>query len=196
MNKITCFTTAPLGLLLLVLIAWNLADTSTTLAQIPINTGNPTYQSYQSEYTTTVVYNPTGGLNYKLIADHVDFFANQKITLFIRPVATMFNENKVPTWTVKADKAKLIKDRMLLYLYGHVQVDNLTDASQLKRITTDKAMVNLVTQDVSSDEEVTLYGTDFNSTGMKMRGNLRNKTAELIENVKTSYEFQNSQRIP
>lgn len=192
MSKNLRWTTALLGLLVLVLIGWNLADTDSAPTQVPVNTDEPTYQS---EYTTTVVYNPAGGLNYKLVADHVNHYAEQQITWFTRPVATTFDEDKVPTWTVKADMAKLTQDRML-YLYGHVQVDSLTDASQLKRITTDNAVVNLVTQDVSSDDEVTLYGTGFNSTGMKMRGNLRNKTAELIEKVKTSYEIQNSQRTP
>lgn len=192
MSKTTRWTTALLGLLVLVFIGWNLVDTDTSPAQTPVNAVAPTYQS---EYTTTVVYNPAGGLNYKLVADHMDHFADQQITWFTRPLATTFDESKVPTWTVKADKAKLTQDKML-YLYGHVQVNSLTDASQLKRITTDNAVVNLVTQDVSSDDEVTLYGTGFNSTGMKMRGNLRNKIAELIEKVKTSYEIQNSQRTP
>lgn len=190
MRKNVRWTRALLGLMVLVLIGWHLTDTDSAPAQVPINTSEPTYQS---EYTTTVVYNPKGRLNYKLVADHLNHYAEQQITWFTRPFATMFDEDKVPTWTVKADKAKLTQDKML-YLYGHVQVDSLTDATQLNRITTDNAVVNLVTQDVSSDDEVTLYGTYFNSTGMKVRGNLRNKTAELIEKVKTSYEIQNSQR--
>jgi lipopolysaccharide export system protein LptC len=107
----------------------------------------------------------------------------------------MYDENKVATWTVKADQAKLTGDKML-YLYGHVQVDSLTDTSQLKRINTDNAVVNLVTQDVSSDDVVTLYGIGFNSIGTKMRGNLRSKTAQLIEKVKTSYEIQNKKPNP
>ena len=56
--------------------------------------------------------------------------------------------------------------------------------------------MNLVSQDVTSDDQVTLYGRSFNSTGMKMRGNLRTKNAELIEKVKTSYEIQNEQKQP
>jgi lipopolysaccharide export system protein LptC len=72
-----------------------------------------------------------------------------------------------------------------------VQADSLTpETSQLQRIKTDNARVNLTTQDVASDDEVTLYGTGFTSNGMKMRGNLRDKTAELIEKVTTSYEIQ------
>ncbi|RCU35099.1 LPS export ABC transporter periplasmic protein LptC, partial [Acinetobacter baumannii] len=53
-----------------------------------------------------------------------------------------------------------------------------------------------VTQDVTSDDMVTLYGTTFNSSGLKMRGNLRSKNAELIEKVRTSYEIQNKQPQP
>lgn len=108
---------------------------------------------------------------------------------------TTFDTNKAPTWSIKADKAKLTNDRML-YLYGHVEVDALSADSQLRKITTDNAQINLVTQDVTSDDMVTLYGTTFNSSGLKMRGNLRSKNAELIEKVRTSYEIQNKQTQP
>ncbi|MDP1148262.1 LPS export ABC transporter periplasmic protein LptC, partial [Klebsiella pneumoniae] len=37
-----------------------------------------------------------------------------------------------------------------------------------------------VTQVVTSDDMVTLFGTTFNSSGLNMRGNLRSKNAELI----------------
>lgn len=62
--------------------------------------------------------------------------------------------------------------------------------------STDNAQINLVTQDVTSEDLVTLYGTTFNSSGLKMRGNLRSKNAELIEKVRTSYEIQNKQTQP
>ncbi|MDI5454529.1 LPS export ABC transporter periplasmic protein LptC, partial [Salmonella enterica subsp. enterica serovar Cerro] len=44
--------------------------------------------------------------------------------------------------------------------------------------------------------EVLKGGTTFNSSGLKMRGNLRSKNAELIEKVRTSYEIQNKQTQP
>ena len=78
----------------------------------------------------------------------------------------------------------------------HVEVNALVPDSQLRRITTDNAQINLVTQDVTSEDLVTLYGTTFNSSGLKMRGNLRSKNAELIEKVRTSYEIQNKQTQP
>lgn len=84
----------------------------------------------------------------------------------------------------------------MLYLYGHVEVNSLTTTSQLEKIKTDNAQVNPGHPDVTSDDEVTLYGTNFTSNGMKMRGNLRTKTAELIDKVKTNYEIQNQKPTP
>lgn len=186
MSKTKRWLTTLLALMVLVLIGWNLTDSDTAVDVGAQDDATPTYTS---EQTTTLVYNPQGGLNYRLVAQKVEHFSAGQLTWFTAPVATLFDEQGDATWSVRADRAKLTRDKVL-YLYGHVEVDSLTDDSQLKRIKTDNAQVNLVTQDVSSDDEVTLYGASFTSNGMKMRGNLRNKTAELIEKVKTSYEIQ------
>ncbi|KNC90663.1 LPS export ABC transporter periplasmic protein LptC [Trabulsiella odontotermitis] len=191
MSKTRRWVIILLSLLVLILIGVNLASNDDS-EQTVTNTSDPTYKS---EHTDTVVYSPEGALNYRLIAEHVEYFSDQAISWFTNPVLTTFDTDKVPTWSIKADKAKLTNDRML-YLYGHVEVNALTADSQLRKITTDNAQVNLVTQDVTSDDLVTLYGTTFNSSGLKMRGNLRSKNAELIEKVRTSYEIQNKQTQP
>ena len=191
MSKSRRWITLILALIALVLIGWNLTNQDDTSAPVA-NDQAPTYTSADSN---TVVYNPQGALTYKLVSDKVTYFSVDELSWFDNPVMTTYDENKVPTWSVRADKAKLTKDRML-YLYGHVELTTLTQDSQLQRIKTDNAQVNLVSQDVTSDDQVTLYGRSFNSTGMKMRGNLRTKNAELIEKVKTSYEIQNEQKQP
>lgn len=84
----------------------------------------------------------------------------------------------------------------MLYLYGDVQIDSLTDDSQLQRISTENAIADLDTQDVSSDDEVTIIGVGLKSVGLKMRGNLREKRAELIEQVNTYYEIPNESKNP
>ncbi|WMY74851.1 LPS export ABC transporter periplasmic protein LptC [Buttiauxella selenatireducens] len=180
-----------LSLLVLILIGVNLADKD-TVVQPTVSSNEPTYQS---EHSTTLAYSPEGALNYRLVAEHVEYFSDTAISWFTNPVMTQYDENKVATWSLRADRAKLTNDRML-YLYGNVVLTALTPDSQLRKITTDNAQVNLVTQDVASDDQVTLYGTSFNSTGLKMRGNLRSKNAELIEKVRTSYEIQNKQTQP
>lgn len=192
MSKSRRWITLILALIALVLIGWNLTSQDDRLTPTASNDQEPTYISEKSQ---TVVYNPTGALAYKLDSDKVTYFAADEVSWFVNPVMTTYDENKVPTWSVRSDKAKLTKDRML-YLYGHVEVNTLTQDSQLERILTDNAQVNLVTQDVTSDDQVTLFGRNFNSTGMKMRGNLRTKNAQLLEKVKTSYEIQNEQKQP
>ena len=183
MSKTRRWVIILLSLAVLVMIGINLADKDDT-AQVVVNNNEPTYKS---EHTDTVVYSPEGALSYHLIAQHVEYYSDQAVSWFTQPVLTTFDKDKVPTWSIKADKAKLTNDRML-YLYGHVEVNALVPDSQLRRITTDNAQINLVTQDVTSDDLVTLYGTTFNSSGLKMRGNLRSKNAELIEKVRTSYD--------
>ncbi|ELY6209390.1 LPS export ABC transporter periplasmic protein LptC [Cronobacter sakazakii] len=191
MSKTRRWVIILLALAALVLIGINLADQDES-GPTTVNSNEPTYQSEQSN---TLVYSPEGALNYRLVAQHVEYFSDDGVSWFTQPVMTTFDTNKVPTWSVKADRAKLTNDRML-YLTGHVEVNALTTDSQLRKITTDKAEINLVTQDVTSDTLVTLYGTSFNSSGLKMRGNLRSKNAELIEKVRTSYEIQNKQTQP
>ncbi len=180
-----------LSLAALVLIGINLADKD-IVAPVSVNNNEPTYKS---EDSTTMVYDPKGALSYRLVAEHVEYFSESAISWFTNPVMTQYDENKVATWSLRSDRAKLTNDRML-YLYGNVVLTALTPDSQLRKITTDNAQVNLITQDVASDDLVTLYGTSFNSSGLKMRGNLRSKNAELIEKVRTSYEIQNKQTQP
>jgi len=191
MSKTRRWVIILLSLAVLVLIGINLTDRDDD-SEVVINNSDPTYRS---EHTDTVVYSPEGALNYRLIAQHVEYFSDQAVSWFTQPVLTTFDENKVPTWSIRSDKAKLTDDRML-YLYGHVEVNALTAESQLRKITTDNAQINLITQDVTSNDLVTLYGTTFNSSGLKMRGNLRSQNAELIEKVRTSYEIQNKQTQP
>ena len=191
MSKTRRWVIILLSLAVLVLIGVNLADTDETQTEVA-STNEPTYKS---EHTDTVVYSPEGVLNYRLIAQHVEYFSEEGVSWFTQPVMTTFDVNKVPTWSIKSDRAKLTNDRML-YLYGHVEVNALTADSQLRKITTDNAQINLITQDVTSQDLVTLYGTTFNSSGLRMRGNLRSKNAELIEKVRTSYEIQNKQTQP
>ena len=191
MSKTRRWVIILLSLAALILIGINLASNDDD-GQAVVNANDPTYKS---EHTDTVVYSPEGALNYRLIAEHVEYFSDDAISWFTQPRLTTFDTEKVPTWSIKADKAKLTNDRML-YLYGHVEVNALTPDAQLRKITTDNAQINLVTQDVTSDDLVTLYGTTFNSSGLKMRGNLRSKNAELIEKVRTSYEIQNKQTQP
>ncbi|OTA17514.1 LPS export ABC transporter periplasmic protein LptC [Xenorhabdus vietnamensis] len=197
MSKIQLWLITILALIALALIGWNLSNVNDDVSSPIVDDGYPTYQTKEA---VTFVYDPAGKLTYKLDADDVKNYTETKLTWFTNPVLTTFDLNaptgtQTATWIVRANKAKLTKDQML-YLYGDVQVNSQIDASQLQQIITDNATVNLTTQDVASDDQVTLTGIDLKSVGMKMRGNLRNKTAELIEKVSTRYEIPHEQTNP
>lgn len=186
MSKMKLILTVILTLIAVSLIGWNMADMNDKKLAIPPDDKQPTYQSQQM---VTIVYNPEGQLSYKLTAEEVKYYVASEATWFTKPLMIIFDKDTVATWSVRADQAKLTKNQML-YLYGNVEVNSLTTASQLENIKTDNADINLITQDISSNDHVTLYGANFTSEGMKMRGNLRSKTAKLIEKVKTYYEVQ------
>lgn len=100
------------------IIQWHLLDSNNNID----NTTNIYEPNYQSKYTTTLIYNSVGKLNYKLIADHIHYFTNQQVIWFIHPVATSFHHTK--NWTITADTAKLIKGN-ILYLYGNIKLDSI-----------------------------------------------------------------------
>lgn len=180
-----------LSLIALGLIGWNLAgyDTDVKTDRLEDNS----QPNYQTDDSITFVYNLFGDLAYKLVSEKIDNYTAEKVTWFTKPVLTTYNEAGIPTWTVRSQKAKLTNDRVL-YLYDTVEVDSLSPDSQIQRISTQSAVINLVTQDVSSDDKVTIIGQGLHSTGLKMRGNLRSRIAELIEDVKTYYVLQKEEQ--
>jgi len=205
MNKIRVKTTLLLTITILILIAYSYCLNQRQKSS-NIDNNQPIYQSQK---TVTTVYYPNGKIHYKLAAKNIQNYAHdyvdknsdshvcgatlnsisQSITWFSQPMMTLFNENAVGSWMIKSDKAKLTNDKVL-YLYGHVEFNSLMLHSQLKKIKTNNAQINLINQDFSSNDQVTLYGIRFSTNSMKIHGNLCSQTAELIEKVKTCYEIQ------
>lgn len=176
--------TLVLTIIALILIGWTLTDNRAERAtHIEPSDQEP---SYQSQHMVTLAYEPSGHLGYKLVSDEVKHYSTQKETWFTLPVMTMYDVENEPIWLVKAKRAKLSKTKVL-YLFGDVEINNLAAKSQLERITTDNAEINLTTQDITTDDRVVLSGLNFSSTGVKLRGNLRNKSAKLLEQVVTNY---------
>ncbi|WP_127957772.1 LPS export ABC transporter periplasmic protein LptC [Serratia microhaemolytica] len=186
MSRSRLYIIVLLALVALVLIGVNLTETEQSDPLLVVNEQPPTYQSRD---VVTLIYDPTGKLSYQLVAEQAKHYTEEELNWFVKPVVTLFDERAVATWSARANSAKLTKERML-YLYGDVEVKSLTPMSQLERIKTDNAQINLVTQDVSSDDRVTLFGTNFTTTGMRLRGNLRDRTAELLDKVESSYEIR------
>ncbi len=104
MSKARRWVIIVLSLAVLVMIGINMAEKDDT-AQVVVNNNDPT-----RSHTDTLVYNPEGALSYRLIAQHVEYYSDQAVSWFTQPVLTTFDKDKIPTWSVKADKAKLTND--------------------------------------------------------------------------------------
>lgn len=161
----------------------------------------PDTPDYIGDKMKTTVFSPEGKKQYLALSNKVEHFSQNGKTNFTSPLVYLFDspqnhaEGKNDTtkllegqsWKLSAQNAVLTKDEML-YLNGDVVVQSLEPTSRLQRVETQSAMVNLKTQDITSDSMVKINGQNFNSTGLKMVGNLRQQAATLKEQVKTYYE--------
>ena len=163
----------------------------------------PDSTDYIRNKMETTVFSPEGKKQYLSTADKVKHYTVDGHTEFEMPLVYLFDVStsnnaeksnnpakllESQSWKLSAKKAKLTKDEML-YLEGDVIAESLEPTSRLQRIETQVADVNLKTQDISSDTMVKINGQNFNSTGLKMVGNLRQQIATLKEQVKTYYEI-------
>jgi len=191
-----------LGLIALGSLGWfySLNSDKPDLSNLVKKPDSPDYIGNKME---TTVFSPEGKKQYLSTADKVKHYTADGHTEFEMPLVYLFDvstsnnaeESNNPakllesqSWKLSAKKAKLTKDEML-YLEGDVIAESLEPTSRLQRIETQVAEVNLKTQDISSGTMVKINGQNFNSTGLKMVGNLRQQIATLKEQVKTYYEI-------
>ena len=191
-----------LGLIALGSLGWfySLNSDKPDLSNLVKKPDSPDYIGNKME---TTGFSPEGKKQYLSTADKVKHYTVDGHTEFEMPLVYLFDAStsnnaeksnnsakllESQSWKLSAKKAKLTKDEML-YLEGDVIAESLEPTSRLQRIETQVAEVNLKTQDISSGTMVKINGQNFNSTGLKMVGNLRQQIATLKEQVKTYYEI-------
>ena len=191
-----------LGVIALALLGWyySLNQDHSDLQSLIKKPDSPEYVGNKME---TTVFSPEGKKQYLAISDKVEYYNQDGHTDFISPLVYLFDvslDNKdkeaktdkiqleKQNWKLSAKKAKLTKDQML-YLEGGVVAESLDPLSRLQRVETEAAVINLKTQDITSDTQVKINGLNFNSSGLKLVGNLRQQVATLKEQVKTYYEI-------
>ncbi|TDQ57915.1 lipopolysaccharide export system protein LptC [Mesocricetibacter intestinalis] len=185
-----------LAVILLVLLSWfyTLHREQPDLSELIKAPESPEYIGRKME---TTVFSPTGRKQYLAISEQVEYFAQDGRTEFHRPIVYVLEETRNSpdsamgqSWKLSADKATLSKNNML-NLDGNVIAQSLLADSRLQRVETERATVNLTTQDISSDTMAKINGLNFTSSGRKLTGNLKQQVATLKEQVKTHYEISN-----
>lgn len=206
-----------LALIALFVFGWfyHLQDSNEGLQDFVKNDEKP---EYTGKKMRTDIFSPTGVKQYIAEAEKVEYYSKDGHTEFYAPILYLFDldtskfdtkfsktdpsiesqptQNKGETtkesWKLVANKAILTKNNML-YLEGNIVMQSLSPISRVQRIETEKAIVNLTTQDISSDTMVSIFGQNFKTTGLKMDGNLQKQIATLKEQVRTYYEIINNQ---
>ncbi len=152
---------------------------------------------YTANKMETTLYSIDGRKQYVATADQVEYFQKSGDTLFKSPVVYLFEtaktnpEELVRSWKLSADQAKITDDK-ILYLDNNVAIQSLLPESKIHSLNTSSAVVNLTTQDITSDTMVSVAGQGFTTTGKSMIGNLRQQVATLKEQVQTHYEIKNN----
>jgi len=184
--------TVILAIITLILLGWfySLNQTDSELAELIKQEESP---EYVGNKMNTVIYSPTGAKQYVALSEKVEYYEYDGHTDFYTSIVYLFDIQhekiqQTESWKLSANKATLTKDNML-YLDGNVLGESLLPQSKLQRFETESAVVNLTTQDISSDKQVKINGLNFTSIGLKLTGNLQQQVATLKEQVKTHYEI-------
>lgn len=158
---------------------------NTELADLIKKEGMPEYTGAQ---LTSTIYDPNGKPQYFAQAEEIKRYEETDRTEFLKPLLNLFDEKTaLKQWKITADHAEISKERML-HLQGNVKIESLDPNSRLQKIETAQLSIDLTTHDIRSEAQVRSIGMGFTTTGTGLTGNLKQQTATLLNNVKTSIE--------
>ena len=143
---------------------------------------------YTGEKLSTEVFDLQGKPQYYAEAQEIKRFEETELTEFVHPLVNLFDkESSQKLWELTANHAEITKEKILT-LSGNVKLNALDKTSRLQRIETEKLIVDLNTQDIQTDESVKSTGLGFTTTGVGLKGNLKQQVATLLKDVKSFIE--------
>ena len=143
---------------------------------------------YTGKRMSTSVFDLEGKPEYYAEAEEIKRYEESEKTEFTNPLVNLFDKlTALKQWKLSADHAEINAERILT-LSGNVTLQALEPTSKLQRIETDHLSVNLTTQDVFTDSEVKSQGLGFTTTGVGLKGNLKQQVATLLKDVKSYIE--------
>ena len=143
---------------------------------------------YTGKRMSTSVFDLEGKPEYYAEAEEIKRYEESEKTEFTNPLVNLFDKlTALKQWKLSADHAEINAERILT-LSGNVTLQALEPTSKLQRIETDHLSVNLTTRDVFTDSEVKSQGLGFTTTGVGLKGNLKQQVATLLKDVKSYIE--------
>lgn len=145
--------------------------------------------SHYSEKITINLYNIIKNNRFKITSDHIQYLNDEKIIWFIRPEILIYLKNNIPIWKISCDQAKLIQ-KNIFDLYGYVHINRIINNKSAESIITKQVLINLIDQNMISNDTTIIHGYCFYSIGSKMYVDFKIQKIELFGKIYTQYEIK------
>lgn len=147
---------------------------------------DPSQAYFVADQIQTTMFNIDGQVDYRVFAAQMHHYQQQLKTEFDKPVVVVFRNNDQTQWQITGDRGTLF-DRDTFELSDNVTIKNLTNDQHIKLITTDKLTLDLLKNELHSDDLVTLYGDQIKQQGTGLFGQLDSKNISLLNQVTATY---------
>ncbi|MCE2596064.1 LPS export ABC transporter periplasmic protein LptC [Motilimonas cestriensis] len=164
------------------LAAWQFFKRSET----PIAERDPSEAYFIANEVKGAVFTQTGQIDYRLFATQMHYYQQDLKTIFTKPVLLLFRNEDKTQWQITGDDGILF-DQHTFELSNNVTITNLTHDQHINLITTDKLTLDLIKNEIHSDDLVTLYGDQMQQKGTGLFGQLSGKTISLLNQVTATY---------
>lgn len=132
------------------------------------------------------VYNQDGELVHRIAADKMTHYSPIGLTELSRPVYVVHTQNQQSNWQVIAEQGSFYDDKTLV-LERDIQINSLGDEDFMDRVETSYLIIDTLTETMSTEQPVTIFGKQFTMRGEGMTANLRTQVLELTNHVETIY---------
>lgn len=140
-----------------------------------------------AEQLTRTVYNENGQLSELLQAERMEHYEWLGFTQLEKPVFTLLDRAHNLTWQASSVSAVLYPNDKLI-LDGDVLLQNLAMNDLIERVQTSYLEMSLLSAQLSTDEEVTVFGSGFFMHGLGMQANLNEQTIFIKQHLRTEYQ--------
>ena len=122
----------------------------------------------------------------RLESTYAEYYQILEQATFDKPVVYMFDEQGEAEWKVTAETGVLNTDDNVI-LRDKVHLDGLLPASFISPLDTPYLELDLVTQDVRSNQHLSIVGQEFQTEGVGLKGHLERKYFELLDKGHATY---------
>jgi lipopolysaccharide export system protein LptC len=144
---------------------------------------------FTAEGLFTRIFSAEGTLQHRIESTRMAHYSVIGLTELTQPTyhsTIELSDGGTEQWHVRADKGSYFEDDRLL-LEDNVRITNEDGRSYIQAIETDSLTIDTVTQVISTDDMVLIYGPQFEVRGQGMRANLESQQLELSQHVETLY---------